>query len=106
MADRCARAAAGSPTAHRCSSAQRQGRPGISTLAHRLQTNVARTGLGRGPQDGISEEIIRCLSKLRWLFVIARNSSFTYKGKAVDVKRAIAALAHATLQHIAHTQFA
>jgi TolB-like protein len=43
---------------------------------------------------------------LRWLFVIARNSSFTYKGKAVDVKRAIAALAHATLQHIAHTQFA
>src|SRR6516165_760080 len=37
--------------------------------------------------DGISEEIITGLSKLRWLFVIARNSSFTYKGKAVDVKR-------------------
>src|SRR5215467_6614510 len=38
--------------------------------------------------DGITEEIITGLSKLRWFFVIARNSSFTYKGKAVDVKRA------------------
>jgi len=37
--------------------------------------------------DGISEEIITGLSKLRWLFVIARNSSFAYKGKAVDIKR-------------------
>jgi len=36
--------------------------------------------------DGISEDIITGLSKLRWFFVIARNSSFTYKGKAVDVK--------------------
>jgi TolB-like protein/Flp pilus assembly protein TadD len=38
--------------------------------------------------DGISEDIITALSKLRWFFVIARNSSFTYKGKVVDVKRA------------------
>jgi TolB-like protein/class 3 adenylate cyclase/tetratricopeptide (TPR) repeat protein len=38
--------------------------------------------------DGISEDIITGLSKLRWFFVIARNSSFTYKGKAVDIKRA------------------
>jgi adenylate cyclase len=37
--------------------------------------------------DGISEEIITGLSKLRWFFVIARNSSFAYKGNAVDVKR-------------------
>jgi TolB-like protein/class 3 adenylate cyclase/Flp pilus assembly protein TadD len=37
--------------------------------------------------DGISEDIITGLSKLRWFFVIARNSSFAYKGKAVDVKR-------------------
>ena len=37
--------------------------------------------------DGISEDIIAGLSKLRWFFVIARNSSFTYKGNAVDVKR-------------------
>ena len=37
--------------------------------------------------DGISEDIITGLSKLRWFFVIARNSSFAYKGKAVDVTR-------------------
>ncbi len=37
--------------------------------------------------DGITEDIITALSKLRWFFVVARNSSFTYKGKAVDVKR-------------------
>src|SRR6186713_514706 len=37
--------------------------------------------------DGISEDIITALSKLRWFFVIARNSSFTYKGKSVQMKR-------------------
>jgi TolB-like protein len=37
--------------------------------------------------DGISEDIITALSKLRWFFVIARNSSFLYKGKAVHVKQ-------------------
>ncbi len=37
--------------------------------------------------DGMVEEIITALSRMRWLFVIARNSSFTYKGKAVDVKQ-------------------
>jgi TolB-like protein len=37
--------------------------------------------------DGIVEDIITALSRLRWLFVIARNSSFTYKGRAVDVKQ-------------------
>jgi TolB-like protein/cytochrome c-type biogenesis protein CcmH/NrfG len=37
--------------------------------------------------DGISEDIITALSKLRWFLVIARNSSFTYKGKAVHVKQ-------------------
>jgi adenylate cyclase len=36
--------------------------------------------------DGMVEEIITALSRFRWLFVIARNSSFTFKGKAVDVK--------------------
>ena len=37
--------------------------------------------------DGISEDIITGLSKLRWFFVIARNSSFIYKGKAVDIRQ-------------------
>jgi TolB-like protein len=37
--------------------------------------------------DGISEDIITALSKIRWIFVIARNSSFIYKGKAVHLKQ-------------------
>ena len=37
--------------------------------------------------DGISEDIITALSKLRWFFVIARNSSFVYKGKAAPMKQ-------------------
>src|SRR5215813_6458480 len=36
--------------------------------------------------DGIAEDILTDLAKLRWLFVIARNSSFTFRGKAVDVR--------------------
>src|SRR3954453_9431359 len=37
--------------------------------------------------DGVVEEIITALSRVRWFFVIARNSTFTYKGRAVDVKQ-------------------
>ena len=37
--------------------------------------------------DGVVEDIITALSRMRWLFVIARNSSFTYKGRPVDVKQ-------------------
>jgi TolB-like protein/Tfp pilus assembly protein PilF len=37
--------------------------------------------------DGVVEDIITALSRIRWLFVIARNSSFTYKGRAVDAKQ-------------------
>ena len=37
--------------------------------------------------DGVVEDIITALSRMTWLFVIARNSSFTYKGKAVDIKQ-------------------
>ena len=37
--------------------------------------------------DGMVEEIITALSRIRWMFVIASNSSFTYKGQAVDVKQ-------------------
>jgi len=35
--------------------------------------------------DGVSEDLITALSKIRWFFVIARNSTFTYKGQAVEV---------------------
>ena len=37
--------------------------------------------------DGMVEEIITALARIRWLFVIARNSTFTYKGRAVDLKQ-------------------
>jgi TolB-like protein/Flp pilus assembly protein TadD len=37
--------------------------------------------------DGISEDLITGLSRVRWLFVIARNSTFVYKGRAVDVRQ-------------------
>jgi adenylate cyclase len=37
--------------------------------------------------DGMVEEIITALSRIRWLFVIARNSSFTYKGQTIEIKR-------------------
>ena len=37
--------------------------------------------------DGMVEDIITGLSRIKWLFVIARNSTFTYKGLLVDVKQ-------------------
>jgi TolB-like protein len=37
--------------------------------------------------DGIVDDILSALSRVRWLFVIARQSSFSYKGRAVDVKQ-------------------
>ena len=59
-------------------------RPSIAVLPF---TNMSGDPEQEYFADGISEDIITGLSKLRWFFVIARNSSFTYKGKAVDVKR-------------------
>src|SRR6202012_5802113 len=37
--------------------------------------------------DGIAEDIITVLSRAKWLFVVARNSSFTYKGKSTDMRQ-------------------
>ena len=37
--------------------------------------------------DGMVDDIITGLSRIKWLFVIARNSSFTYKGRSIDVKQ-------------------
>jgi adenylate cyclase len=59
-------------------------RPSIAVLPF---TNMSGDPEQEYFADGISEDIITGLSKLRWFFVIARNSSFTYKGKAADVKR-------------------
>jgi adenylate cyclase len=63
----------------------RSNRPSIAVLPF---TNMSGHPEQEYFADGISEDIITGLSKLRWFFVIARNSSFAYKGKTVDVKRA------------------
>jgi TolB-like protein len=59
-------------------------RPSIAVLPF---TNMSGDPEQEYFADGMVEEIITALSRLRWLFVIARNSSFTYKGRAVDVKQ-------------------
>jgi TolB-like protein len=58
-------------------------RPAIAVLPF---TNMSGDPEQEYFSDGISEDIITALSKLRWFFVIARNSSFIYKGKAVHMK--------------------
>ncbi|MFL6836964.1 MAG: winged helix-turn-helix domain-containing protein [Bradyrhizobium sp.] len=50
-------------------------------------TNMSGEGEQEYFSDGISEDIITALSKLRWFYVIARNSSFIYKGKSVHLKQ-------------------
>jgi TolB-like protein len=59
-------------------------RPAIAVLSF---TNMSGDPEQEYFSDGISEDIITALSKLRWFFVIARNSSFVYKGKAVHLKQ-------------------
>ncbi len=59
-------------------------RPAIAVLPF---TNMSGDPEQEYFSDGISEDIITALSKLRWFFVIARNSSFTYKGKSVHMKQ-------------------
>ena len=64
-------------------------RPAIAVLPF---TNMSDDPEQEYFSDGISEDIITALSKLRWFFVIARNSSFIYKGKAVHMKQVAAEL--------------
>jgi adenylate cyclase len=59
-------------------------RPSIAVLAFQ---NLSGDPEQEYFADGMVEDIITALSRIRWLFVIARNSSFTYKGQAVDVKQ-------------------
>jgi TolB-like protein len=59
-------------------------RPSIAVLPF---TNMSGDPEQEYFADGIVEEIITALSRMRWLFVIARNSSFIYKGRTVDVKQ-------------------
>jgi TolB-like protein/cytochrome c-type biogenesis protein CcmH/NrfG len=59
-------------------------RPAIAVLPF---TNMSGDPEQAYFSDGISDDIITALSKLRWFFVIARNSSFIYKGRAVHMKQ-------------------
>ena len=66
------------------SSAGASSKPSIAVLSFQnLSVDPEQDYFG----DGIVEDIIIGLSRIRWLFVIARNSSFTYKGRPVDVKQ-------------------
>jgi TolB-like protein len=59
-------------------------RPAIAVLP---LTNMSEDPGQEYFSDGISEDIITALSKLRWFYVIARNSSFAYKGKSLHLKQ-------------------
>jgi TolB-like protein len=59
-------------------------KPSIAVLAFQ---NMSADAEQEYFADGIAEDVITALSKSGWLFVIARNSSFTYKGHAVDIKQ-------------------
>ena len=59
-------------------------KPSIAVLAF---TNMSGDPDQEYFSDGIAEDITTALSHVSWLFVIARNSSFTYKGRAVDLKQ-------------------
>jgi TolB-like protein len=65
-------------------SPQRSERPAIAVLPF---TNASGEVQQEYFSDGISEDIITALSRLRWFLVIARNSSFTYKGRSVPMKQ-------------------
>jgi adenylate cyclase len=72
--------AAGKPTAGGLALPDK---PSIAVLAFQNMSGDAEQEFFA---DGIAEDIITALSKAHWLFVIARNSSFSYKGKSVDVR--------------------
>lgn len=80
--------AGGAPTAERSA----PGRPGL-TLPDRPSIAVLPfTNLSGDPEqdyfaDGIVEDIITGLARIKWIFVIARNSTFAYKGKTIDLKQ-------------------
>jgi adenylate cyclase len=69
------------------------GRPDTPSIAVLPFTNMSGDPEQDYFADGITEDITTALSHLRWLFVIARNSTFTYKGRAVDVRQVALELA-------------
>ena len=82
------------PTGHSISALQRQRVspqslcvPDKATIAMLPFVNMSGDPEQEYFADGMVEEIITALSRIRWLFVAARNSRFTYKGQTVDVKQ-------------------
>ena len=69
---------------HSCSTRPLTERPAIAVLPF---TNMSGEAEQDYFSDGISEDIITALSKLRWFLVIARNSSFIYKGRPVHLRQ-------------------
>lgn len=81
----CAEVApAAPPAAARLPAAAASDRPAIAVLAFQ---NMSDDEEQEYFCDGISEDILTALSKVRWFFVIARNSSFTYKGRNVHIRQ-------------------
>ena len=75
------------PTASPEKPAQQLALPDKPSIAVLPFVNMSGDGEQEYFADGVVEDIITGLSRIRWLFVIARNSSFVYKGKAVDVRQ-------------------
>src|SRR5262249_20648928 len=75
---------AGTPSVSIAAPTAEPGKPSIAVLPFQ---NLSGDPEQEYFADGVVEEIITALSRMRWLFVIARNSSFTYKRKAVDVRQ-------------------
>lgn len=63
---------------------ERERRPSIAVLPF---ANLSGDKEQEYLADGITEDIITALTRFRWFFVIARNSSFAYKGKSIDAKQ-------------------
>jgi TolB-like protein len=74
---------AGQTAAAKPSPVDRKHRPSIAVLPF---TNLSGERDQDYLADGITEDIITALTRFRWFFVIARNSSFAYKGKSLDVR--------------------
>jgi TolB-like protein len=91
----CCRPQSGEP-AHAAGSPrdefQTPSRPGLPLPDRPAIALLPFTNMSNDPEqeyfsDGISEDLITALSRLRWFFVVARNSSFIYKGKAAHMKQ-------------------
>ena len=74
----------GDSQAGKASPAERQHRPSIAVLPF---ANLSGQKEQEYLADGITEDIITALTRFRWFFVIARNSSFAYKGRSLDTKQ-------------------